>query len=666
MCAKMRPEASSHVPDNLKGNTGVMLQRGEDTKMILRRRQQIDVIKRRRFDPDEDEASASDNGEQVECAKEEDGEENDNEQLYCTTTVSSNYTGAAAMANFVGSSIKPDHDDAMVLAGVPFYRVGGDNLACSFYSKIGACRHGNQCSRRHIKVRESRTVLLAHMFADTSETLAVSSDPQPGLSAVTEKVYDTASRQIQEFYEEMFYQMSKYGEIEDVILVDNLAAHMTGNVYVKYFIKEAAARALENISGKFYCGRVIKAELSPCVEFRDARCSAFTEGTCPRGQNCNFLHPRHVARAIKRQCVLQMYADHPEYLAAREAAGKPIRWTACDTKKRKVDWAHDEQARREFTALWWKAFRERREKERQEASFDVTPANSFGKPRWGEPTTRRAADGKGGLMFFDRIRKAAESSRSLSRTTSNRNIVAQAECERAPSSYVRKKKKRALVAEQSPRSKRNARSIDGDKTGRHYTSRSGRHGSSERPTGREVDRLETSMRKNSATACRDTLPPPPGIDSKYIPSRSSSSTGQVGLLLPPLDSVNTTADTCSVPVTPLHEQQDAQEQGTETPTTTADGIPIAAKLMLPMAISTRAATRTHVHVVGYASAARTSTSTRNLSGPGVGGWTGTDLILVDYITGNPRNSLTASDMIGPPAAPVPSFSSATRRFDAPS
>lgn len=64
---------------------------------------------------------------------------------------------------------------------------------------------------------------------------------------------------------------------------------MSGNAYVKYYREEDAIKAFEAVNGKYYCGRFIKAEFSPCTEFREARCRAFTEGRCPRGQYLNLL-----------------------------------------------------------------------------------------------------------------------------------------------------------------------------------------------------------------------------------------------------------------------------------------------------------------------------------------------------------------------------------------
>merc|ERR1712084_78462 len=49
-------------------------------------------------------------------------------------------------------------------------------------------------------------------------------------------------------------------------------------------------------------------------DFREARCRAFHETRCNRGAYCNFMHIKHIPRAIKRRVVREMYDDHPEYL----------------------------------------------------------------------------------------------------------------------------------------------------------------------------------------------------------------------------------------------------------------------------------------------------------------------------------------------------------------
>merc|ERR1712176_889456 len=112
------------------------------------------------------------------------------------------------------------------------------------------------------------------------------------------------------------------GEIEDLVVVDNLCDHMIGNVYVKYYHEEDAERALGKLTGRFYSGKLIQAEYTTVSDFREARCRAFHETRCNRGAYCNFMHIKHIPRAIKRRVVREMYDDHPEYLGQTKSSKK--------------------------------------------------------------------------------------------------------------------------------------------------------------------------------------------------------------------------------------------------------------------------------------------------------------------------------------------------------
>lgn len=36
------------------------------------------------------------------------------------------------------------------------------------------------------------------------------------------------------FYEEVFMEMAKFGEIDEMVVADNIGDHMIGNIYIKY------------------------------------------------------------------------------------------------------------------------------------------------------------------------------------------------------------------------------------------------------------------------------------------------------------------------------------------------------------------------------------------------------------------------------------------------
>ena len=105
---------------------------------------------------------------------------------------------------------------------------------------------------------------------------------------------------VQDFYEDIFEELAKFGEIENLNVCDNLADHMVGSVYVKFSDEEGAAAALQGLQGRFYGGRPIQIEFSPVTDFREATCRQYEENTCTRGGYCNFMHLRPISRDLRK------------------------------------------------------------------------------------------------------------------------------------------------------------------------------------------------------------------------------------------------------------------------------------------------------------------------------------------------------------------------------
>lgn len=170
-----------------------------------------------------------------------------------------------------------------------------DRVNCPFYFKIGACRHGDRCSRLHNKPTISQTLLLANMYQNPVLNAPMGADGLP-MPVDPGKVQEG----FEEFYEDVFEELAQYGEIENLNVCDNLADHMVGNVYVKFRDEEAAARALQALQGRFYAGRPILAEFSPVTDFREATCRQYEENTCNRGGYCNFMHLKPISRDLRK------------------------------------------------------------------------------------------------------------------------------------------------------------------------------------------------------------------------------------------------------------------------------------------------------------------------------------------------------------------------------
>lgn len=101
---------------------------------------------------------------------------------------------------------------------------------------------------------------------------------------------------LQDFYEDVFEELDKYGEVENLNVCDNVADHMVGNVYIKFRDEESAARCLQGLQGRYYAGRPVNAEFSPVTDFREATCRQYEENTCNRGGYCNFMHIKPIGK----------------------------------------------------------------------------------------------------------------------------------------------------------------------------------------------------------------------------------------------------------------------------------------------------------------------------------------------------------------------------------
>jgi len=183
-----------------------------------------------------------------------------------------------------------------------------DRVNCPFYFKIGSCRNGDRCNRIHQRPEKSTTLLVPHMYPASTETLAVSNDED-----WDDEVYFKAQEHAEAFYEEVFLEFAKYGEVEDMVVMDNVSEHMIGSVACKYANEDDAGKALNGLQNRFYGAKLLQPELSPVTDFREAQCRSFHENRCTRGGLCNFMHIKHTPRAVKRRIIRKMYEEHPEF-----------------------------------------------------------------------------------------------------------------------------------------------------------------------------------------------------------------------------------------------------------------------------------------------------------------------------------------------------------------
>ncbi|KAF4222293.1 hypothetical protein CNMCM5878_005575 [Aspergillus fumigatiaffinis] len=164
-----------------------------------------------------------------------------------------------------------------------------DKVNCSFYYKIGACRHGDRCSRKHVKPSYSQTILMPNMYQNPAY------DPKSKMNP------SQLQNHFDAFYEDVWCEMCKYGELEELVVCDNNNDHLIGNVYARFKYEEDAQAACDALNSRWYAARPIYCELSPVTDFREACCRLNSGEGCVRGGFCNFIHRKDPSPELDRE-----------------------------------------------------------------------------------------------------------------------------------------------------------------------------------------------------------------------------------------------------------------------------------------------------------------------------------------------------------------------------
>jgi len=144
----------------------------------------------------------------------------------------------------------------------------------------------------------------------------------------------------EEFYEDVHGELSEFGLIEEMHVVDNIGDHMVGNVYVMFDDEEGCAKALTALNGRFYAGQPIMAEFSPVTDFHEARCRQYDEAVCNRGGHCNFMHIKPISRSLRKKLGINRSGGKEE---KRSRSRSPRRDDRRERRDDKQDRGRDER-----------------------------------------------------------------------------------------------------------------------------------------------------------------------------------------------------------------------------------------------------------------------------------------------------------------------------------
>ncbi|CAN1333784.1 Splicing factor U2af small subunit A [Linum perenne] len=118
-----------------------------------------------------------------------------------------------------------------------------DRVNCPFYFKIGTYSIGDRCFRLH-----TPSLALVRLYSSRTCTSVQTCSLQASIKLVSRKIQDN----YEDFYQELFEELSKHGHIESLDICDNLADHMVENVYVEFRGEDHVATALQSLTGQFY------------------------------------------------------------------------------------------------------------------------------------------------------------------------------------------------------------------------------------------------------------------------------------------------------------------------------------------------------------------------------------------------------------------------------
>uniref|UniRef100_A0A0D9XF58 C3H1-type domain-containing protein n=1 Tax=Leersia perrieri TaxID=77586 RepID=A0A0D9XF58_9ORYZ len=208
----------------------------------------------------------------------------------------------------------------------------------------------------------------------------------------------------EDFYEDIFDELSKYGEIESLHVCDNLADHMIGNVYVQFREEDQAAKALQALTGRYYSGRPIIVEFSPVTDFREATCRQFEENSCNRGGYCNFMHVKQIGRDLRKRLYGHLHRSRRSHSHghSRSRSPSPYRYRRDHDRRSSSSRSRDRDDYNYYHGG------SRRSSERHHSSYDSDGSRRRHRSRTRSPVREGSEERRARIEQWNRERETAQ------------------------------------------------------------------------------------------------------------------------------------------------------------------------------------------------------------------------------------------------------------------
>ena len=252
-----------------------------------------------------------------------------------------------------------------------FIKTYKNRVNCFFYSKVGACRHGEKCTRIHNKPMISSTIMFRHLYQNPPSALAFASGQK-----ISESELKEVLQHFEKFYEEIFVELSSYGELKELEVVDNLGDHLIGNVYARFNDEAGASKAFNALAGKYYNSKLVEEEYCNISKISWCKCRFYEENKCKMGPFCNYLHLKPVSERLLNNLREEMYEKYPEYKKNRRfnffSQLKKHEHSASESSLEKYDCQHRQKIIKRWNEDYFKIKKiKNKEKKNAQAKIDL-------------------------------------------------------------------------------------------------------------------------------------------------------------------------------------------------------------------------------------------------------------------------------------------------------
>ncbi|KAJ9586501.1 hypothetical protein L9F63_019859, partial [Diploptera punctata] len=162
-----------------------------------------------------------------------------------------------------------------------------DKPLCPFFTKTGACRFGDHCSRNHPRPGISRVLLIPNFYSHFGLHQSLLDEYDSDLMLEYE---DSETYQHFKNFKDVLPEFEQFGRVIQFKVCCNHEPHLRGNVYIEYDSVRDTVAAYQKFQGRWYGGRQLNVEFTCVSSWKSAVCGLFFKRRCPKGRSCNFLH----------------------------------------------------------------------------------------------------------------------------------------------------------------------------------------------------------------------------------------------------------------------------------------------------------------------------------------------------------------------------------------